>query len=96
MISREEIEKLSSFSKLKFNEEEIDILKDKLEESLEFVKAIKEVDTKGVEPLYRVFEYEEKFREDIVNEEEALTRDEVLSNTAEKQYGYFKLLNIMD
>ena len=96
MISKEDIKKLEETSMIRFEGKEKQEIIKKIEESLSSIQSLAEVDTEDVEPLYQVFDYNQKLREDIYNEEMTLTRDEVLQNTEEKEYGYFKLLNIMD
>lgn len=94
MISKEQVEYMASLAKLEIKENGLDEFTNKLSGILEYVKILEEVDTKDVEPLYQVYDYKQVLREDIV--EEGISREEVLQNTVEKQYGYFKLLNIMD
>ena len=94
MISKEQVEYMASLAKLKIAEEKLDEFTSNISEVLKYLEILNEVDTKDVEPLYQVYDYNQVFREDLV--EEGLTREEVLENTVEKQYGYFKLLNIMD
>ena len=96
MISKDEIKKLASISMLKFSDEELEKLEVKLSESIKHIEILDEVDTQGVEPLFQVYDYTERLREDEHREDLTLTREQVLQNTVEKQYGYFKLLNIMD
>ncbi len=96
MISKEDIKQIARIAKLRLSEEELDKMEKKLNQSLASIKVLEEVDTNDVEPLYHVLEDREIFREDEVIESNLLTRDEALKNTKEKQYGYFKLLNIMD
>ena len=94
MISKEQVEYMTSLAKLKISEDKIDEFTSNMGEVLDYLKILEEVETKDIEPLYQVYDYNQVFRED--NVEEGLTREEVLENTVEKQYGYFKLLNIMD
>lgn len=94
MIYKEQVEHMASLAKLRLLEDELDEFTNKLSGVLKYVEILDEVDTKDVEPLYQVYGYNQIFRQDIV--EEGLSREEVLQNTVEKQYGYFKLLNIMD
>jgi aspartyl-tRNA(Asn)/glutamyl-tRNA(Gln) amidotransferase subunit C len=94
MITKEQVEHIASLAKLKFSEEEIDEFTNKFSDIVKYVEKLDEVDTRNVEPTFRVYEYNQRFREDIVKE--GLTREEVLQNTSEKQYGYFKLFNILD
>lgn len=94
MISKEQVKYMASLAKLEIPEDELDEFTNKLSDVLSYVEILNEVDTKNIEPLYQVYDYKQVFREDIV--EEGMSREEVLQNTVEKQYGYFKLLNIMD
>lgn len=94
MISKEEVKHIASLAKLKFSEEEIDEFTDKFSEVLSYVEKLNEVDTENVEPTYQVYDYIQVLREDIVKE--GLSREEILQNTIEEQYGYFKLLKIVE
>ena len=94
MISKEEIEYLYDLAKLKFSEEEKEKLKDDFSKVLNSMRDLNKIDTENVDPLYQVYNYKQVLREDVIGE--SLSREEVLQNTVEKQYGYFKLLNIMD
>lgn len=94
MISKEQVEYITSLAKLKIEDDKLDEFTNKISGVLKYLEILDGVDTKDVKALYQVYDYKQVFREDIV--EEGLTREEVLENTVEKQYGYFKLLNIMD
>lgn len=94
MISKEQVEYITSLAKFKVSKENLEAFTQDISNVLKYLEILEEVDTKDVEPLYQVYEYNQVFREDVV--EEGLSRKEVLENTVEKQYGYFKLLNIMD
>lgn len=94
MISKEQVEHIANLAKLKFSNEEIDEFTHKFSGVVKYVEKLNEVDTENIEPTYQAYDYKQVLREDIV--EEGLSRQEVLQNTVEKQYGYFKLLNIMD
>lgn len=94
MIDKEQIEYLGDLCKIKFSEKEKEKYAEEFSKMLEFVEELNKVDIEGIEPLYQVFDYKQVFREDTVGE--SLPREEVLKNTSEKQYGYFKLLNIME
>ena len=94
MITKEQVEHIAGLAKLKFSDEEIDAFTNKFSDIVKYVEKLEEVNTRDVEPTYQVYEYNQRFREDIVKE--GLTREEVLQNTLEQQYGYFKLLKILD
>ena len=94
MISKEQVEYMASLAKLKIEDDKLDRFTQNISDVLKYLEILDKVDTEDVEPLYQVYDYNQVFREDLV--EEGLTREQVLQNTVEKQYGYFKLLNIMD
>ncbi|HAE92353.1 Asp-tRNA(Asn)/Glu-tRNA(Gln) amidotransferase subunit GatC [Tissierella praeacuta] len=94
MISKEDVKHIASLAKLKFSEEEIDEFTHKFAEVLDYVAKLNEVDTENVEPTYQVYDYNQRLREDIVKE--GLSREEILQNSIENQWGYFKLLKIVE
>ena len=94
MISKEDVKHIASLAKLKFSEEEIDGFTDKFDEVLDYVAKLNEVDTDNIEPTYQVYDYIQRLREDTAKE--GLSREEILQNSIENQYGYFKLLKIVE
>ncbi|MBU5310506.1 Asp-tRNA(Asn)/Glu-tRNA(Gln) amidotransferase subunit GatC [Tissierella carlieri] len=94
MISKEDVKHVASLAKLKFSEEEIDEFTDKFSEVLAYVEKLNQIDTENIEPTYQVYDYNQKLREDTVKE--GLQREEVLQNAIEEQYGYFKILKIVE
>ncbi len=94
MITKETISHMASLSKLSFNESETEALSSELNEIISFIDKIKEVDTEGVEPTYQVNQYDCPVREDKVWE--SLPQEEVIKNTVEEQYGYFKIIKVVD
>lgn len=94
MISKGEIINAMDMAKIRLEESEIDQLEGEFSRILDYIKNIEDVDLEGVEPSYTITDHNEVLREDTVME--SLDVKDVLSNTVEKQYGFFKLLNIMD
>lgn len=94
MITNEQVKHIASLAKLEFSEEELEGFIEKFSDILNYVEKLEKVNTEDVNPTFQVNEHFQDLREDIV--EEGLSRDEILQNTVEKQYGYFKLFNIMD
>ncbi len=94
MISKDDIKNTAELSKLGITEEEAeDFMKD-FSKILDYVDQLKTVDTDGVEPTYHVSSKIQPLREDIVKE--SMSREDVIQNAPEEQYGYFKLLRVMD
>lgn len=94
MISKDQVKHMAEIAKLKFSDEEMEDFTNKFSEIVEYVEMLNELDIKGVEPTYQVNEHVQLFREDKA--EEGLSREEVLQNTSEHQYGYFKILKIVE
>ncbi|HLR21069.1 MAG TPA: Asp-tRNA(Asn)/Glu-tRNA(Gln) amidotransferase subunit GatC [Tissierellaceae bacterium] len=94
MINKEEILRMAELAKLKVSEEETEPLVEELSfmiKSMDKIKNLKDED-------FKLDDGENKLtnplREDIVKE--SLPVEEVLKNTVDQQYGYFKILNVMD
>ncbi|MDR7869250.1 MAG: Asp-tRNA(Asn)/Glu-tRNA(Gln) amidotransferase subunit GatC [Tissierellaceae bacterium] len=94
MISKEDVSQIADLCKLDFNDVESDEFIGEFERVLNLVEKIKELDTEGVEPTYHVNNYKEPFIGDDVKE--SLPQKDVLKNTVEEKYGYFKILKVVD
>jgi aspartyl-tRNA(Asn)/glutamyl-tRNA(Gln) amidotransferase subunit C len=80
------IEKLSTLSRLQFNEMEKEEIRNDLQKMIHFVEKLNELNLEGVEPLLHILEETNVVREDVVKGE--LNRTEALKN-APKQNGEF-------
>lgn len=94
MFSIEEINQLAEMCKLKLSQEEVEIFITMFSNVLTQVEKLNDVNTQGVEPTLFVNSKHRALREDTV--EESLPKEEVLKNAPEQEYGYFKLLRVMD
>lgn len=94
MVSKEDMKNMAELCKIKFSDKELIDLNDEFNEILGYVDDIKKVDTDGVEATYYGNSKKQVLREDIVGE--SLPIDEVIKNAPEEQYGYFKMLRVMD
>ena len=93
-INKEVITKLSSLSKLKFNEQETELISEDLSKMVNFINQLKEIDTDGVEPLIHMNEEINNWREDNLGE--VLAQEKALSNSPIKDSTYFKLPKVLD
>ena len=93
-INKEVITKLSSLSKLKFNEKETELISEDLSKMVNFINQLKEIDTDGVEPLIHMNEEINNWREDNLGE--VLDQEKALSNSPIKDSTYFKLPKVLD
>ncbi len=94
MISIEDIMYISEMCKLKFTEDEAKKIIEEFTEIINCVDKLGEVNTENVSPTYFINYNMQLLREDVV--EEGLSKEDALRNAPEEQYGYFKLLNVMD
>ena len=94
MIDKSNVENLADLCKLNLTEEEIELFQKDLNSLLEEVKVIRDIDTRKSEITYNVNGMKNPLREEEIWE--SLPREEVLKNTSEEQYGYFKILKVMD
>ena len=81
-------------SKLKFNEQETELISEDLSKMVNFINQLKEIDTDGVEPLIHMNEEINNWREDNLGE--VLDQEKALSNSPIKDSTYFKLPKVLD
>ena len=94
MISKEVVSQVASLCKLDFDDVKTDEFIGEFDRVLSLIEKIKDLDTEGVEPTYHVNEYKEPLGDDTVKE--SLHQKDVLANTVEEKYGYFKILKVVD
>lgn len=94
MIDSNEVKNLSQLSKISLTDAEISNFEKDLNILLDEVESINDIDVSNVPITYNVNDMKNPLRDEEVRE--SLDRDEVLKNTSEKQYGYFKILKVME
>lgn len=87
------IDKLCLLSRLEFNANEKESVKNDLDNMLRFVEKINELNLDGVEPLVDISDNRNIFREDKVNE--TITRDEALKNVPNRINGFIQVPQVM-
>jgi aspartyl-tRNA(Asn)/glutamyl-tRNA(Gln) amidotransferase subunit C len=87
------IEKLANLSRLEFNEEEKEEIKNDLEKMIGFIEKLNELDTAGVEPLLHMSDNVNVFRNDIVNGQ--LSRKDVFKNAPLHDDEFFKVPKVI-
>lgn len=93
MISREEIKHIYALAKLDLREEDVDEIRTKFSDILEYVSKILEVETPE-EHLELLAEGPCILREDTP--EESLSREAALAHAYETEYGYFRLDRVVE
>lgn len=94
MISKEDVKYIAKLSMLKLSDEEIENFTVKFDEILDYMRELQEVDTENVKSIYSVSTHYQYFRKDEV--EESFSREEIIKNAPEEQFGYFKLPKVLD
>ncbi len=81
------IEKLSTLSRLQFNEMEKEEIRQDLQRMIHFVEKLNELNLEGVEPLLHISDENNVLRNDEVRGE--LTREQALKNAPEQNGEFF-------
>ena len=87
-ITHETLERVSRVARLKLTENEIEKFTKDLEDMLEAFHDLERVDTRNVRPSFQPIETKNVLRKDRV--EPSLTQEQALSNTKNKERGFFK------
>ena len=93
-INKEVIIKLSSLSKLKFSNEEAELISEDLSKMVNFINQLNELETDGIEPLIHMNEEVNNWREDKLGD--ILDQEKALANSPVKDSTYFKLPKVLD
>ena len=94
MISKDEVKKLAELSRLSLTEEEIVKYQNELNSIVEYTEKLNAIDVSSVKPSATTSEMYNVFRKDEVKE--SLTRNEVLQNAKDKEYGCFYVTKVVD
>jgi len=92
-ISTSDIQHLAGLSSLALADDEVDGLRQDLENIIGYIEQLGELDTSGVEPTYQVTGLENVWREDEV--QPGISRDELLELAPEKQNNQVKVPQIL-
>ncbi len=87
MVSREDIVDVAEHARLDLDEDEIDALRDDLEDILDSFESLDDIDTEGVEPSRHPVEGTGEPRDD--EPEDCLSPDDVFRNTENEEDGFF-------
>jgi aspartyl-tRNA(Asn)/glutamyl-tRNA(Gln) amidotransferase subunit C len=93
-LSRDDVLKLASLSKLRLSEAEIERLRAELSEILNYVEILDEVDSEGLKPTYQVTGLKNVMREDELETYGYETAD-LLKNVPAVQDGQFKVKRVL-
>jgi len=85
-ISKEDVAKIATLSRLSLEENKLDQFSDQLSGILKYMQKLNELETTNVEPLYSPVDQTTVLREDVV--EKKFTREELLANAPEDDGQY--------
>ena len=95
MITKEEIKKIASLSKIDISNDELDNYSNQISKILEYMSVLEEVDTSKVDDASNsIIENNQFLREDKI--EESLSRDEVMKLAPESDGVYFKVPKVIE
>lgn len=92
-ISTSDIQHLASLSSLALADDEVDGLRQDLENIIGYIEQLGELDTSGVEPTYQVTGLENVWREDEV--QSGVSREALLNLAPEKQNNQVKVPQVL-
>ena len=94
MITKEEIRKIASLSKINISDDELDSYKEQISKILEHMSTLNEVDTSNTEEFSnQLFNNNQNLREDIIKK--SLNRDKILDLAPDSDGVYFKVPKVI-
>ena len=94
MITKEEIKKIASLSKINISDDELDNYKEQISKILEYMSTLNEVDTSNTEEFSnQLFNNNQNLREDIIKK--SLNRDKILDLAPDSDGIYFKVPKVI-
>lgn len=93
-ITKDDVRKIASLSKLEFNDQELDKITKQLEDIMNMSYQLSKINTDGVKPTINVTDAVNIMREDIA--EKGVDRNELMKNVPEHEDGFIKVPAIID
>ncbi len=84
-ISKEDVKKIASLSRLEFNEEELEKFTTDLSNIVDFANTLSEINVDGVKPTAHILDIKNVFRKDEIKE--SYDREEILKNAPDSEAG---------
>jgi aspartyl-tRNA(Asn)/glutamyl-tRNA(Gln) amidotransferase subunit C len=93
-VSLDQVKKIAKLARLNFDERELTVYCEHLNEILNYVEKLNELDTENVEPTYSVHLNPEAMRDD--QKKPSLPVEEVLKNAPVQKKGFFSVPSVID
>lgn len=94
-LTKNDVKHIAELSNLKLSSLEMTRLLDQLSKIIEFVGALSEVNTNGIEPTSQTTGLKNVLREDVIKTEDILSQDKALSGTDNVHNNLFKVPAIL-
>lgn len=88
MVDESDVRDTAENARLNLSDDEVEQLENDMNSILDAFRSLDELDTDDVEPAFHPINIDQKPRSD--EPEDCLSQDEALSNTKNKEDGYFK------
>ena len=93
-IKKSEIAYISSLSKLKMEDVEMDHYTRQISDILKMIQQLEKVDTDDIEPMAHPLNMKQRLRADVITEENH--RDLYQNNAVEFEEGFYKVPKVID
>ena len=93
-IKKSEIAYISSLSKLKMEDVEMDNYTRQISDILKMIQQLEKVDTDDIEPMAHPLNMKQRLRADVITEENH--RDLYQDNAVELEEGFYKVPKVID
>lgn len=93
-LDKETLDKIAHLARLEINERDRDKMLADMNNMVAFVEKLKEVDTKGVEPLTSMTHEVNAMREDVIKE--LLTKEEALKLAPKHDADFFRVPKVLE
>lgn len=94
-LTKADILHVAALAKIEITDPEVEKYSEQLSKVVDYVSALSEVDTEGVEPTSQTTGLENVTRSDLVKTENCLTQDAATGGTDNVYNGYFKVKAIL-
>lgn len=93
-ITEDIVDHIAHLSRLEFEGEKKEAIRQDLERIIGFMDKLQEVDTENVEPLIFMTKEVDNLRDDVVIE--TVTQDQALKNAPKKDSDYFRIPKVLN
>ncbi|MGX7092340.1 Asp-tRNA(Asn)/Glu-tRNA(Gln) amidotransferase subunit GatC [Hutsoniella sourekii] len=94
MITKEELKQIAQVAKFDFSDDDLDMMYEDINATIELIQNLKEVDTEGVQPTFYGNANHDVYREDKAVD--SGKRDRLLANAPDSDEGYIRVPVILE